>query len=305
MIKITGALIVCAMALLLAGCRTMSSGGAPESSFDLQTDKEALASQFGTAATIGKYYSTATEGLVEARNRFIAGRLALIDLNYLQYVQLLTADKQRLNTAAELANMSLGLAGTLVGGVRAKTNLAAAATGLGGTKTTIDKEYYYEKSLDALIDAMNAKRKDVLVGILTGRATSSIADYSFEQALTQLNEYYMAGTINGALRFISAHAATQEKASDVAISNIPELTETTKAIVTNKRALTSAIDQSDRGKAIAALQELKQPVAPGAGLDDLKNQLTQVVRGIKGTVEEKETAIKKIQAAFTKVGLMN
>lgn len=74
-----------------------------------------------------------------------------------------------------------------------KTDLAAAAAGLGGAKQTIEKDFYYEKSMDALVGTMNARRKEVLVAILRGLNTPSVEQYPFELALTRLHEYYMAG----------------------------------------------------------------------------------------------------------------
>lgn len=74
--------------LLVSGCQTMRSGGAPNESFNLTNDIQALSEQFNGKTTIHDYYKTEGEAArLAKRNEFISGRLALIDLNYLQYVR--------------------------------------------------------------------------------------------------------------------------------------------------------------------------------------------------------------------------
>jgi hypothetical protein len=301
-------LIMFASALLLTACQTMDSGGAPKQSFDIDKDIEGLSTEFNKPGIIPDYYKLTEDQRLLARNRFIAGRLALIDLNYLQYVRALTAEKQRLTVAAELANMSLGIAGTLVGGVRAKTNLAAAVTGLNGTKSTVDKEIYYEKSMDAIIGSMNAARKELLVGILKGLATTRIDDYPFEFAVVRLDEYFMAGTIKGALTFITTEAAAKEKASDIEIKGLPVLTKSNALILEGKKALWDAIPSDPALEAIArkAVTALGEDETTLKTYSDVQALLASTVDGIssKGTIQSKQDEIDRIRKAFQKAGLM-
>lgn len=300
-------LIMFTCALLLSGCETINSSGAPKQSFNIDKDIEALAGQFNAPSTIPAYYLTKEEQRLDARNRFITGRLALIDLNYLQYLRALTTDKQQLTIGAELANMSLGIAGTLVGGIRAKTNLAAAATGLNGTKSTVDKEIYYEKSMDAIIGSMNAARKELLVGILRGLATTRVNDYPFEFAVVRLDEYYMAGTIKGALTFITTEAAAKEKASDIEIKNLPALTISNAQILDAKKALRDALPgPGDEAKARKALGFLGLDGTKLTKYSDVQTLLADTVNGIssKGTIELKQIEANRITTAFQQAELM-
>lgn len=305
------AVLIMLAATFLAGCQSMNSSGAPKPPFDLDKDIEALSARFNGTNTITSYYDlTEDDERLHMRNRFISGRLALIDLNYLQYVRALTADKQMANIGAELANMSLGLAGTLVGGVRAKTNLAAAATGLAGTKTTIDKEIYYEKSMDAIIKSMNAARKELAVGILTGLNTANISDYPFEIAIVRLDEYYMAGTIKGALSFITTQAVEKEKASDIKIGEIevPVLTDTTpelNAIILrlSKNIYKEGVTPQQVSETLESLGENKANL--NLEMPKLQKMLRMKVRQINRlpSLEEKNKAIVTYREAFTKSGL--
>jgi hypothetical protein len=297
-----------AAALLLAGCKTLGNGGAPEPAFDIDADLKALSEQFSSATSVTSYYTQAAAGnAVGARNRFITGRLVQIDLNYIQFIRTLTTDKQRLETATDLASLTLNIAGTLTGGEQAKANLAAAAALLNGTRATIDKQYFFEKSMDALVGTMNAKRKAVLVGILQGLATKSVDEYPFELALTQLNEYYMAGTLNGAIQFINVQSAEQEKASDIEIKKIPHLTETTRALNDQIKALTDALANATADSARQALTALGEDTSKsGADLLQMKTALKGKVRDInrKNTLADKQDAADRLTDIFKAAGLL-
>lgn len=297
-----------AAALALGGCKTLGNGGAPDPAFDIDADLKALSDQFGASTSVNSYYAQAATGnAVAARNRFITGRLVQIDLRYIQFIRSLTTDKQRLETAADLATLTLNIAGTLTGGEQAKANLAAAAAVVGGTRTTIDKQYFYEKSMDALVGTMNARRKQVLVGILQGLATKSVDEYPFELALTQLNEYYMAGTLNGALQFINVQSAEQEKASDIQIKNIPRLSATTRDLNEQIKALTDALAGATTATARQALAALGEDMSTyGNDLMQMTTALKGKIREInrKSTLEDKQATADRLTDIFKAAGLM-
>ena len=300
-------LICCA----LSACSSLRNGGAPEPSFDINADLEKLAKEFDSATNITNFYSTPDTGRMDARNRFISGRLVQVDLRYLRFIKTLTSDKQQLDSATDIANLALNLAGTLVGTARAKTNLAAAAAGIGGAKTTIDKDFYYEKSIDALVATMNAKRKEVLVGILTGLATP-LDQYPFERAVTDLQQYYLAGTLNGAIRFIHTEAAQKEKVSDDEIKEIYKLPIPTRVQINDTDRLTDSIGASD------LKIEKANGVLKALGVDDA--QLPKVLDGVDGVRQKlkdkvrsamrlrdndiRTAEIKKLTDAFQSAGIL-
>lgn len=217
--RLSRVLIAVALALTSA-CSTIRQGGAPDPSFDLDGDIAQLAIHFQPATNIKVFYQSPSK---DARDRIIVGRLVLIDLRYLQFIRTLSADKQHLDSAADILTLSLNLIATVTGGAIAKANLSALSAGVTGTKVTIDKHYYFEKSVPALVSTMNARRKEVLTRILEG-LKNPLERYSFEQGLSDLTEYYLAGTLNGALQAIQTSAAEREKLSDSQIKRIQKLT---------------------------------------------------------------------------------
>lgn len=292
----------CAL-LPLAACQSLRGGGAPAPSFDLETDLRALDEAFRTTTSIKDYYAISDAGQkVAARNRFVMGRIVQIDLRYIDFIRTMTNDRQQLDAATDLATFTINVAGTLVGGVRSGKNLAAAAAVIGGTRETVVKDFYYEKSMDALVGTMNAQRKEVLVTILTGLKSGSIERYPFELALTQLHEYYMAGTLNGALRFINTASAEKEKASDADIQKLAVLPVSSETIVVSAQAITDAIGQMDEAGADALAQPMGVTPPPGATLpekrDALLARLRQIVRDGSKPLPAREAELAALREAI-------
>lgn len=300
--------------LALTACSTFKEGGAPEPAFDINADLEKLAREFESATNISNFYSTPAAERKDTRNRFISGRLVQIDLRYLMFIRSMTADKQQLDSATDIASMTINLAGTLVTGAQAKTNLAALATGISGAKTTLDKHFYYEKSIEALIATMNAKRKEVLVNILAG-LSASLEQYPFERALSDLHQYYLAGTLNGALHFINAQAAQKEASSDKALAVLYQLSVPTAADVLELGKLTDAIGANsltlETAKKTLLAIGVQQDQLPSS-LDDIgekkgaRQMLKEEVRKAKNIAndDKRAAAIKSLTDVFKAGGIL-
>lgn len=207
---IQGAAILCIVAL--SGCATIQHGGAPIPAFNLENDIKELTETFGTKASIAKYYQLKGDK-TSARDEFIDGRLALYNIRYLVFIRDLGVDKQHLDAATDILLLGVGLAGTLTGGLRSKTNLAAFAALITGTKISIDKHFYFEKTVPALVATMNAQRKEVLIRIMRGRQLGT-DKYPFTQALADLYDYEQAGTLIGAINIIQVDAGAKEVKAD-------------------------------------------------------------------------------------------
>lgn len=224
--------------------------------YSVTADIESLRSQFQTAASIKAYYDSPTQ---ENRNKFIDGRIALTNLAYVQFVSELTADKQHLDAATDMLILGLNLFGTATGAIRAKANLAASAAGIGGSKAIVDKHYYFEKTVPALIATMNAKRKEILTNIVAGSKRPQ-TEYSFTQAIADTHEYYGAGTLNGAIATIHTDAAIKDKNEDVRLLELreaPVLTDDQEADRREvSRKILAAIRTNDLIKMQAALKLL-------------------------------------------------
>lgn len=139
------------------------------------------------------------------RNEVVNGRLAAIDIHYNCYQKRLYEEGIGTSILADWVVLGLGGATAVTGGAAAKAALGAAITGVTGAKTSLDKNAYFDKTLPALICKMQAARKEVLVRIRMGLSQGD-GDYPLTQALVDLEDYYNAGTIPGAVAGITAAA---------------------------------------------------------------------------------------------------
>jgi len=286
----------CFWLVALPGCQSIRNGGAPDPSFDVDKDLKQLEAKFNNANDIADFYKDPTKN---ARDSFIAGRLVLMNVRYIQFVRKATSEKQLLDSATDILVLSLNLAGTATGGAAVKTILAAIASGVTGSKVVMDKHYFYEKTVPALIAAMNAERKQALVPILTGMKRP-LNDYTFEQAVTDLHAYYFAGTYMGAIQAIQVDSATKEVNLKEAIQTLSEVT---MADVDQKQAMTKAIANLTEGD----LERIKNVLAKHLPTEKIpntfalaKDELQRVVRNSR-----KPEDIQKLAKEFQDAQLIS
>jgi hypothetical protein len=203
--------------LILAGCSTVTKPGFPRQSYDEQKQIQQLEAQFDPNKMLAAYDFGAET--VPARNRIISAKLVLIDLNYSSFITNSSFQKQTLDTVTDVVLLGLSIGATAVGGAPTKTLLSAIATGVAGSKLAVDKNFYYEKTISALVAAMNAQRKTALIPIQEG-LTQGTDRYPLTRALSDLDNYYLAGTFVGALQAIQADAGAKEAKADEALNNI-------------------------------------------------------------------------------------
>lgn len=199
----------------LGGCSTFENIEGPPPAFDIDNDIKQLEAQYGSATSIQAYYAAGPE-TVERRNAFITGRITLINLKYLKYIQQLPVTTSSLNSAVDIAKLGVDLATVQVGGTTAKSILGAVSAGLSGTRLSIENNFFDQKTAQTLVIAMNAQRKASLISIIAG-TKSDITTYPLAQAIVDLNSYYYAGTLNGALEAVQADAGAKDAASQKTI----------------------------------------------------------------------------------------
>nr|WP_315469017.1 hypothetical protein [uncultured Undibacterium sp.] len=202
--------------ITMSACSTMQNGGAPAPSFSYEEDLKALEDMYQTAAKLSTYKANAT---AKERNDFVNGRIALYNIRYQRFVRDLGVDKQHLDAGTDGVLIGLNLASAATGAIRAKTNIALAAAGITGGKSTIDKYFYFDKTIPALIATMNSQRKQVLLRILNG-VKLDIDQYPFTQALNDLNNYEMAGTLIGAIDAIQLDSSMKNQEADAKLQKL-------------------------------------------------------------------------------------
>ncbi len=116
-----------------------------------------------------------------------------------------------LNKTSKGTNLGLDVAGILVSSVgavakSAANELSAAAAGIAGTRGSINRELYFEKTIPAIEASMQANRLRIKTQIATHLINDDVARYPLQQALADLNDYQLAASLNAAIQEITTRS---------------------------------------------------------------------------------------------------
>jgi hypothetical protein len=198
------AAVICCC-LFAAGCASFQ-GGMPNLPFNLDEELGYAKENLKRQASVETYYKSPS---AETRNEYLSTRVVIINIEYLKYIKTLSAEESQIHSATDILQLTLELAAAGFNPAATKTVLTSLAALTGGVRLSIDKNAYFQKTMSALISAMNAQRKEVLLRIIKGSSTN-LAGYPFHQAMSDINDYYLAGTIPGALSSIQKDSGTKE-----------------------------------------------------------------------------------------------
>jgi hypothetical protein len=157
------------------------------------------------------------------RDTVLYRRIEVIDSYYYDFEAKLTGSYNGFEVGADLSTLVLNGFGAVTGSAGTKAALAAASAGVIGAKSTISTDIFYQKTLPSLVAQMRASRQQMLLKIETG-ILNPVSKYSIDQALNDINAYYIAGTLPSAISQITSQAGAALK---TASSGIDELRTTT------------------------------------------------------------------------------
>jgi len=153
------------------------------------------------------------------RNNIVTARIYAIDVNFHNFVRDITTQQNLGVIGADWAAIGLATAGVLTGSAGNKTTLAAISAAILGAKASIDKDIFYSKTIPAIVTEMEGQRKLVLAQIYAGLKKSS-DEYTLFQALADLDRYYNAGTLNGALVGLTTGAGMKSEEGNTQIAAV-------------------------------------------------------------------------------------
>jgi hypothetical protein len=152
------------------------------------------------------------------RNEYIARRMYIIDVEYSAYEAALTSERQKYGFATDMAALTLGTAGALTPpGVTARA-LSLSSTALSTTTGLYDKDLIIAKTIQIVEADMRAQRLTVATTILQRRSEPTTT-YPLSAALSDLEQYYLAGTMNSGL-IVAAKDAGNNEANAAAIKAV-------------------------------------------------------------------------------------
>lgn len=163
---------------------------------------------------------------VDRRNQILTELIALIDQNYSVFEDRYYGSDAAVNFGGDVANLGLTGVSSVTGSAHLKSVLSAIATGTTGIKTSYEKNFFDQQTRSAVVQKMRATRATQLAliqdqnhmkapvvcpaGGCTAVGGVPVAPYSLETGLSDVEQYYEAGTIIGALQAIAASAGKDQ-----------------------------------------------------------------------------------------------
>ena len=206
---------ILALCLLLNGCSAES--GHPPLPVDLDAEVAGLQSEQNALAIVNCLKTPlATQDI--CRDEIVQARLITIDDQYTQFRQAFYGEARWGSFAATITSLGLTSAASL-SPLGAAHILGAAATGVTGTQAAYEKQVLIDQTANAIETSMNSGRGLVAVRIRQGLQHSA-QDYPLAVALSDLQDYYNAGTLLGALADITKNAGVQAQTADEALETV-------------------------------------------------------------------------------------
>lgn len=206
------------LCLLATGCAALK--GYPETSSDPGAELTVLAKYFQPNYIQGCIDKQDNLERRRCRDEIVNGRIRAIDLHFNAFQKELFKGGVTGNIAVDWAVLALSATGAVAGTAATKAALAAASGGLVGAKGSFDKNAYFEKTMPVILSRMIAERKKVLATIREGMAGDSIEEYPLHRALIDVEDYYSAGTLPGAIMAVAEDAGKTAKKADEKIENL-------------------------------------------------------------------------------------
>ena len=157
------------------------------------------------------------------RNEVIAQRMYAVDLQYSQYEAALTQESQKVGFAALTTAEGLSTAATIATSAATKSVLSGLTTAVIATKGHYDSEVLLALTMRTIQKQMRASRNKVAEHI-NRRMALSVIDYPLSAALSEVEDYYRAGTLTSGVIDTSTTVGEVEKETEENKQAITRLT---------------------------------------------------------------------------------
>jgi len=175
--------------------------------------------QNAIATLINKDYSVeADEPRRRYRNGVINDFLAIADFHYYDFRNQLMAGRASSDTLLDISELLLSTATTLTGGLVAKTNLGASSTLLKGSRSAVDKNFFVQQTLAAIINGIEDRRQKDRADIVK-KMQQTTDQYPLAQALSDVQLYQSRASLVAGAMAVANETANKSNVSEKALQD--------------------------------------------------------------------------------------
>jgi len=247
------------------------------------------------------------------RNQIAYRVMTGIEIGYGRFEMHLTTTRAGAQTGSDALQLGLTAATSVVGTSDVKDILSATSTAFHGTWTSLDKNYFQDKTTEAIVSQMRATRKTKQAQIITSLATRDVASYPLEAAWIDLVDFYYAGTVPSALVEIASDAGTKADTATKDLNKaVADLTPATpaqaKQSIGNRTAyekLKSAVNGTDPQQSAKALQTLRQILTAAGYAPKADASATELLGLFRQAIDEATNDDSKLATLSAAVAAAN
>ncbi|MGO8867286.1 MAG: hypothetical protein ACLQME_12355 [Alphaproteobacteria bacterium] len=159
----------------------------------------------------------------QKRDEIVLARIRAYDIEFADFEQKLYLEGNSVSTGSDLLVLILAGLTATTGNAATKAALGAASAGVVGAQAAISKDLYYQKTIPALLEQMEANRTNAKLTIFKGLTTPD-AQYPLTKAYLDLDALKAAGSIPGAIASITQQAGNAKTTAqgEIDIMRTPE-----------------------------------------------------------------------------------
>jgi len=246
---------------------------------------------------VKKYHDSTDQASKKAlRDQIVYGLMADIEYLYRDYAGNLFVNNAWFNVGGDFLELGLGTASTLGNGARTKTILSALGSAVAGQRISVDKNFFRQRTIEAIVNAMEARRSAVEKRIIDS-LQKTVELYPFEAALKDLREYFFAGTLEGGLTEMQQQTAAAAKAN-------LQLVEATKETLATATSINKSLSQMSVSKDYTNLITFLQAMGKNVSKTTPEEELQQTYRDLANAALRDPALMKKFMDEIRKAGVI-
>jgi hypothetical protein len=187
--------LVVVTGVLVSGCASVRGG--PDRLYSVAEETQGIRENL-KGFSLAEFSKLDEGSRIKFRNDWIAARMYAIDIQYTAYEAALTNERQNVGFGAAATTIGLTTASGLATSTMSKDILTGVAGAVTGARAAYENDILLAHSVQWVQSQMRTQRSLIGERILRGMKASTI-DYPLAAALTDLEDYYRAGTFTGGM----------------------------------------------------------------------------------------------------------
>jgi len=215
-----------------------------------------------------------------------------------EFEDTLRQDIANWSTGMDFVELGLSAATTIVGGESAKTVLAAILTAVKGGRISVDKNFFRERTSEAIIAALRSSRMTQDTLIVSKMSRLNVREYTLDEAMNDLIDLYYAGTLASGFQALAEQAAVKAQEAEAenarVVNRRVRLSTATEDLIIRKAKLTTRLKGATEEHVHGILKRLGDQTTPQD-----KARAAMLVK--LDQLEAEEGAIKSMEETFDAV----